>query len=209
MASVQFGCGLDAPADWINFDSSPTLRMERTPILSALKPRLFPKNVRYGDIVRGLPLPDQTADRLYASHVLEHLPRDDVPRALRNCYAVLKPGGLFRLIVPDLYNSAKQYLVEADRKDPEACTRFMDDSLLVERRRPTLRQALVLAFGGSPHRWIWDEFSLGDELRAAGFINVRRCVMGDSRDPEFGDVESADRFGSGDLASLAIECQRP
>lgn len=32
---IQYGCGLSAPAGWRNFDSSPTLRAQRLPVLGA------------------------------------------------------------------------------------------------------------------------------------------------------------------------------
>ncbi|MQP68452.1 hypothetical protein GE253_24335 [Niveispirillum sp. SYP-B3756] len=56
---VQYGCGWTAPPGWHNFDASPTLRFERLPLVGRLyskNGRRFPDNVRYGDIVRGLPL---------------------------------------------------------------------------------------------------------------------------------------------------------
>jgi hypothetical protein len=57
---VQYGCGLSAPGGWLNFDNSPTLRLQRLPLLGevfrqAIKPR-FPDAVRVGDIVTGLPI---------------------------------------------------------------------------------------------------------------------------------------------------------
>jgi hypothetical protein len=68
---VQYGCGLSAPAEWINFDVSPTLRIQKIPILGGLlKGRLntrFPDNVRYGDIIKGLPVADNSCDGLYCS----------------------------------------------------------------------------------------------------------------------------------------------
>ena len=56
---VQFGCGFTAPETWLNFDASPTLRVERLPLVSRLytkNEQRFPPNVEYGDIVKGLPL---------------------------------------------------------------------------------------------------------------------------------------------------------
>ena len=45
---VQYGCGLSAPAGWMNFDASPTLRFERSPIgfLYTRNRERFPRNVR-------------------------------------------------------------------------------------------------------------------------------------------------------------------
>ena len=60
----------------------PTLLFERIPLLGKLFTKnmaRFPANVRYGDIVKGLPIREGTVDGVYASHVLEHLPLADVP----------------------------------------------------------------------------------------------------------------------------------
>jgi SAM-dependent methyltransferase len=47
--------------------------------------------------VTGLRYPDATFDRVYATSVLEHLPRADQPRAAAELARVLKPGGLLLL----------------------------------------------------------------------------------------------------------------
>lgn len=102
---VQYGCGWSAPEAWLNFDSSPTLRFERLPLIGKLytrNARRFPANVRYGDVVKGLPVADKSCDGIYASHVLEHLAFADFEKALTNTFRYLKPGGTFRLVVPDL-----------------------------------------------------------------------------------------------------------
>ncbi|MEY4239824.1 MAG: hypothetical protein RL339_2425 [Pseudomonadota bacterium] len=126
---VQFGAGWSAGEGWLNFDASPTLRLERIPLLGGLLGRLkgnperFPDGVRYGDIVKGLPVPDGSVDGLYASHVLEHLALEDMRLALKRSLALLRPGGVFRLIVPDLASAAQAYC--AALGDPEAAHRFM------------------------------------------------------------------------------------
>jgi len=66
MVYVQYGCGSSAPEGWLNFDAS-----LRVPL--GIRGKVFPRNVRYGDIVRGLPIKDGTAKAVYASHILEHL----------------------------------------------------------------------------------------------------------------------------------------
>jgi hypothetical protein len=83
---VQYGCGLCAPARWVNFDASPRLRLERARLFGnllciAFRP-MFSSNVRYGNITSGLPVPDDSAAGVFCSHVLEHLPRNAVPAAL-------------------------------------------------------------------------------------------------------------------------------
>src|SRR6266568_3068610 len=102
---VQYGCGLSCPEGWINFDASPRLRLQQLPLIGQFFRRgaiVFPARILYGDIVKGLPVADDTADGVYASHVLEHLSLNDFWLALRNTIRLLKAGGIFRLVVPDL-----------------------------------------------------------------------------------------------------------
>ena len=94
---IQYGCGLSAPENWKNFDSSPTLRLQKVPLLGKLVNKTpFPSKVIYGDIVKGLPgIKDNSCDGVYCSHVLEHLSLEDFRIALRNTLNILKPGGYF------------------------------------------------------------------------------------------------------------------
>lgn len=211
--SVQFGCGWKAPESWTNFDGSPTLRFEKIPLIGRFYTKnasRFPRNVLYGDIVKGLPVASGTVARLFASHVLEHLSYEDALAAIRNSYALLKPGGLFRVVVPDLKMRAEKYVLAANQKSPTAAAQFLRSTMLGLEHRPRgLLGLLTSAFGVSDHLWMWDEASLSAALRDAGFSEIRRCSYGDSGDPLFSDVEDHTRFVDGDIVELAIECRRP
>jgi SAM-dependent methyltransferase len=58
----------------------------------------------------GLPFPDVVSEVVYLSHVLEHFPKSSAPAFLRECYRVLKPGGVLRVVVPDLERIARPCL---------------------------------------------------------------------------------------------------
>src|ERR1700722_239959 len=187
---VQYGCGLSAPAAWINFDISPTLRIQKTPIINVLlKNQMntrFPENVRYGDIVKGLPIDANSCDGLYCSHVLEHLSLQDFRKALRNSYKILKTGGIFRCVVPDLEYAARNYLQRLDNAESDASIQFMSGTLLGTEKRPRgLKEQIGNMFGNSHHLWMWDRKSLSEELKAAGFQSVRPCKFNDSSDEMF------------------------
>jgi len=111
---VQYGCGFSAPKGWYNFDSSLTLLYEKVPIIGKVYKKnemRFPKNVIYGDIIKGLPgIKENSCDGVFCSHVLEHLTIKQVKIALKNTYKMLKRNGIFRLVVPDLFMRAKMYL---------------------------------------------------------------------------------------------------
>lgn len=203
---VQYGCGLCAPRGWLNFDSSPSLRLSRLPVLGrafgGAIPR-FPASVRHGDIVRGLPVTGGSCSGVYASHVLEHLSLFDARTALANTLKILKPGGVFRLLVPDLELLARDYL---GCSETDAALRFMERSMLgrVERARSPLSR-LREAIGSGNHLWMWDQKSLVAECEHAGFDRVRRCAFGDADDPAFAAVEDPGRFDG----AVAIEARRP
>ncbi len=56
-----------------------------------------------GDCTNLTQVPDGVAAEIYASHVYEHLGYgDELPRALKEAWRVLMPGGVLRLSVPDL-----------------------------------------------------------------------------------------------------------
>jgi SAM-dependent methyltransferase len=206
---VQYGCHFCAPDGWMNFDASPTLRFERTPVLGRLYTKngqRFPENVRYGDILRGLPVADGTVDGLYASHVLEHLSRTDCERAVRNSYRMLRPGGIFRLIVPDLEQRARSYLAALGSGVADANDAFMKETYLGQMSRPRGLFALATKYlGNASHLWMWDYPSMAALLRKTGFSTVRRCAFGDCADPMFARVESEDRFVSRGITEVAIE----
>lgn len=131
---VQYGCGFSAPDGWLNFDASPTLRFERSPIgfLYTRNEKRFPKAVRYGDIIRGLPIPNESCRGLYCSHVLEHLALDDCDVALTRSFRLLEPGGLFRIVVPDFAAYVQAY--NQDRSET-AVTVFLESSALGRKQR--------------------------------------------------------------------------
>jgi len=63
--------------------------------------------------VRKLPFPDEYADEIYSSHVIEHFHFKEAFEVLREWNRVLKPGGKITLETPDLYLSCKKF-VESD-----------------------------------------------------------------------------------------------
>ncbi len=93
MKLVNIGCGSVFHPDWINLDVLP-----------------LAKNVQSYDIRETLPFLSQEIDVCYSSHVLEHLSREQAKSFLIDCDRVLKPGGIIRIVVPDLEMIARNYL---------------------------------------------------------------------------------------------------
>jgi predicted SAM-dependent methyltransferase len=163
----------------------------------------FPDNVEYGDIVRGLPVPAASCKGVYCSHVLEHLSLADLRIALRKTREILRPKGVFRLVLPDLEHSVRQYI---DNPSGDAAIEFMRETFLGhESRTRGFRGLLASWLGNSRHLWMWDYKSMQRELESAGFGDVRRASFGDSFDPVFMTVEDQGRWEN----CLGVECRNP
>lgn len=135
---VHLGCGpINAPG-YTNVDVKP-----------------FP-HVHYAQDVYPLKfLRANSADLVYASHVLEHFPFTKVPDILREWRRVLKIGGILRLAVP---NFRALFDIYAETKD--------------------LRSILGPLMGGQSdpynfHYCAYDRKSLTELLETAGFRHIR------------------------------------
>jgi hypothetical protein len=179
--------------------------MQRVPLAGRLAARSgvkFPTNVRYGDIVQGLPIEPESCRAVYCSHVLEHLSLNDFRAALKNTRRLLHDGAVFRLLVPDLRAAALRY---ASDPSDTAAIRFMTDTSLglTERGRGVVG-LLRSWLGNSQHLWMWDFASLRRELETAGFKDIRPAQLGDSGDPMFLAVEDESRW----VDAVGVQCYR-
>jgi methyltransferase family protein len=204
--NLHYGCGLLEAPGWYNCDASPTLRLQRLPLVGlafrkCLQPT-FPRTIQYGNIVKGLRLSPDSCDAIYCCHVLEHLSLEDCRSALRNTNLYLKPGGTFRCVLPDFEQQIAAYLADST---PNAAQEFLTYTFLGRKARPKGFTAILRDYvGNSHHLWMWDYKALAAELEPAGFHGIRRCEFGDSKNPSFHAVENGDRF----RWALAIECTK-
>src|SRR5689334_9681519 len=97
---VNIGCGGTWHPAWTNLDVRP-----------------LSSHVRSWDVSHGLPFGGEQVDACYASHVLEHLTREQARALLLECLRVLRPRGIVRLAVPDLEGIAREYLDLVARAD--------------------------------------------------------------------------------------------
>lgn len=202
---VHLGCGPNcSPTCWTEYDGSWQVRLigmpgwirwlPRTLYRRLVKePLVWPTHVKYLDLRKKLPFPPGSVDAIYASHVLEHLYRDEAKRLVAECHRVLKPGGMLRLAVPSLRYFAERYL--ASQSD-DAADQFM--RLLHVRSEQGVRNPLLRLYhlcGGDfhSHKWMYDAASLTLVFRSAGFASVRERSCHDSDIPEITLVESRTR----------------
>ena len=174
-------------------------------MIGAFSPSKWPENVKYGDIVKGLPIANDHCDGLYCSHTLEHLALDEFRIALRNSYNILKKDGVFRAVVPDIESMARSYISSLDTGNKTASIQFVKNTMMgVANRRRGLIGLIRSYYGNSHHLWMWDHQSLSEELHKAGFIQIRNAGFNDSKEGMFKLVEDESRF----KGAVAIECRK-
>ena len=93
--AINLACGgkLCSETGWINADHCPANN-----------------HVVKVNLLRSLPYPQNTFDVVYHSQFIEHLPADKGIDFIRECIRVLKPGGILRVVTPDLQGQATEYL---------------------------------------------------------------------------------------------------
>lgn len=185
MASkVNIGSGLSGAPGWYNIDNSPTLWLSRLPLVRRLfRTPDWPKDVHRHDVKKGLPFADQSIRYIYSSHTFEHFTWDDSLLVAQECFRVLQPGGVIRIVVPDLGLIVREYLQDPD---PRASHQFLS-------RLSLSHTVHDLIHPGSNHSQMFDERSLVHLLRQAGFPQVEVSRFMDSRIPDIGDIELAVR----------------
>ncbi len=134
------------------------------------------------DATAALPFADATIAKVQAQDVLEHLPLDRVPFVLDEIYRVLKPGGVFRLSVPD-YRSP----VMKRRSIYDARGRVTGDLLMgaTPYFDDTTGDARV-RFSEDGHAHVWfpryeliTHLILKSEIRKSGEIKFYQCFLDD------------------------------
>lgn len=106
MKALNLGCGkhFSRTPEWTNINFAST-----------------GKGVIVHNLLEGIPCESNSFDFVYHSHLLEHFSREDGEKFIIECLRVLKPGGILRIVVPDLERIAKNYisLLEEGLQRPE------------------------------------------------------------------------------------------
>ncbi|HAC63826.1 MAG TPA: hypothetical protein DCF68_09875 [Cyanothece sp. UBA12306] len=96
-----------------------------------------------------LPFKDNSQKLLYSAHMIEHLSSQSLPKLLKECYRILKPGGRIRFECPDAEKLINLYLAN-------------DEKMLSHFRK--FRQEILINKFGYPEHYIEDHLSVLGEI---------------------------------------------
>ena len=165
---LNWGCGDHPEPGWINSDIKELPGIDIT-----------------CDIRDGLPLEDDSLDYIVSIHALPEVPFGDLTSVLTELRRVLKPGGVLRLVLPDLDKGIRAYL-EGDR----------DYFLVPDNDAATMGGKLVtqlLWYGWS--RSLFTADFTEELLRGAGFSETRPSAYRETESafPEIVELDSRER----------------
>ena len=204
MKILNLGCGTKTSnkPGVINIDWSIYLRLKKKKILTSVLPLFIkgerlerfnslPDHIMVHNLAKGIPFDSDSVDVVYHSHMLEHLDRNVAEKFMFEIKRVLKPGGVHRIVVPDLEKACIAYIShistcefnpdESDNHDSYIATlleqsvrkeafgtsqqnslrRFVENFILGDARRR-----------GETHQWMYDRINLKAKLINIGYKEV-------------------------------------
>lgn len=134
-------------------------------------------NCKQYDFLNGFPqYQDNTVDCIYIGQVIEHInPIMEAPKVMKECFRILKPGGVLRMTTPDLDLLIEAYLNnQMDRFNDEQPTFYKDMDVS--------GKLAMLMFGScgpkstwnyyEGHMFLYTQNSMNDLLKGAGYKDI-------------------------------------
>jgi len=189
---LNLGCGPVQPDGWINVDGSNRAKLagwlpwadRALQYLGILGPTEFGPHIRVLNLFKPLPWADGTVSAVYAGELWEHFELADSERLTRECYRVLRRGGILRVTVPDAAQLWGKYM--------HMYTEEMSKPRM-ERSAARLQELMGMFFAdiatsprwmlswGHCHKWFFDEIQLIELFDRVGFKSVQRMAFRESR----------------------------
>lgn len=178
---LHLGCGENMLDGWLNTDFCPRSGQ-----------------VLHLDVTEPFPFADGSFDYVFSEHMIEHVTYPQGLAMLKECRRVLKQGGVARISTPDL-----QFLLDLYRPDKSglqkayiqwATAEFVPDA-------PYAGDIFVINnfVRDWGHLFIYDAKTLQGSLERAGFADLVRCELNESRHEALRQLENERRLPPGFL----------
>lgn len=179
MLKVNLGCGETQYDGWLNVDFDPACRPDMLV-----------------DLSKPLPFATGSADFLFSEDFLMQLDYEGARFFLAECRRVLKPKGVFRLLMPDLRKLVESYLHQPDWL-VEIWDRFVGVPLASRSACEVVNQGIRLA-----GRFLFDKETL---IAAAREVGLEAVEVG-YRSSAYPELRELDLRKPQESVSMYFEC---
>lgn len=172
---LNLGCGAQVVDGWLNVDYAIGARLAKMPVLGRISKGLrltrldWDGRIFIHDLRKRLPWADGSVEAIYSSHTLEHLDKEHGRKLVQECQRVLKPGGVLRIVVPDLRAIVTDYV--EGRLPADDFLGVLE--VLPQASRGVVRKRLA-GFFQFDHRCMYDTKRLVELLEETGFTAAVR-----------------------------------
>jgi predicted SAM-dependent methyltransferase len=122
------------------------------------------------DLRRPLPYADDTFDGVFSEHTVEHLYPAEALALIAEVHRVLKPGGVFRCVVPNLARFVDFYNGQVPHE--KFSQKFTSGC-----------EAMWNLTQNDFHHSVWDAHMLKEKMLEAGFFKAEECSYKTGADP--------------------------
>jgi predicted SAM-dependent methyltransferase len=186
---LNIGAQTNRPRGWLNIDLFPTF------------------GAVYLDASNMSALQTASFDAVLCEHMIEHVPKPVGERICRECYRILKPGGVLRIVTPDIERMCRLVLAPGAEDH-----RYLELIRSYLRRSDLSNHAAVnLMFRDYGHQYIYARSELTLVLRQVGLQKITATSASSYRQAIFKDAQGHARLlgeEMNNLEAFALEAER-
>lgn len=174
---LHFGCGSNILKGWENLDLPNT------------------------DITKPLRYKDNSIDFIFNEHVIEHVDEVDGFKFIKECYRILKPGGVLRISCPSIDGIINAY-INFKTLDPDWRSMFDDNrdkfinsviyyeaAFYNGKKFGKNFEEIIVSNGKQWHKYMYSKGDFKNKLNLVGFSEVKFLEKHESDHPELVGLE--------------------
>lgn len=167
----------------------------------------WPRNIRYLSLGRRFPWASNSVDCVYASHVFEHLSVRVAENFMSESLRILRPGGILRIVVPDLLYHARKYVSSWSDTHSEAEEFLSVMHLRLPGERSLIRGIYNWVMGyPNLHKNMYDEVTLREMFVRYELSGIRTAQYGVSH--YISNIRDVEPRADGYEGSLYMEARK-
>jgi predicted SAM-dependent methyltransferase len=180
---INLGCDIETIHSFVGIDGSFLIFMMKSHLPQFIKKFFYKRTwaskkysfkeylkkvnsvrIIHHDLIYGIPFKKDSVQFIFTSHFLEHLKEEQTRKLIKDCFRVLKKGGVIRIVVPDLDFEVKEMEEKINEYKKNKNTLNLQRYLTVPEHKSE--------FGF--HKRIYNFSELKQILEEAGFKNTFR-----------------------------------